>query len=242
MTRLSSELHRLYGLVDGAWHVGGFPTRVLCLELGGAASWHTLGPIWRQTQLEWDWPAPAIAVSGKAELQLWFGFEEPQQQKTVAALQQQILASFVPDDLCNRVYWFPSVNSLKLHEKPLPPAEIQPGQWSAFVAPDLAGVFGDQPWLDVQPGHDSQADLLARLKPLRADELARALASGRPAVPASVQQPLDGLTAAGHLQPSAQLKAQNEAQLFLLDVMRDTKLDLHLRIQAAAALLQNRQA
>ena len=32
-----------------------------------------------------------------------------------------------------------------------------------FVAPDLAALFADEPWLDLPPSSDAQADLLARL-------------------------------------------------------------------------------
>ena len=43
----------------------------------------------------------------------------------------------------------------------VPQLQAETGRWSAFVAPDLAAVFGDEPVLDIPPGDEAQAELLA---------------------------------------------------------------------------------
>ena len=46
----------------------------------------------------------------------------------------------------------------------IPAEPDRPEHWSAFVAPDLAHIFNDTPWLDLPPNLEGQAELLARLK------------------------------------------------------------------------------
>ena len=125
----------------------------------------------------------------------------------------------------------------------LPPVERAPGRWSAFVAPNLATLFEDEPWLDLPPGPDAQADLLSRLDSTKPDHLKRALEQLRHVdTPASAQAPpvLVGAngTEAGqtHTPPAAAANSAHPRR-FLLEIMNDRTIELHLRIEAAKALL-----
>jgi len=99
------------------------------------------------------------------------------------------------------------------------------------VAPDLAPVFAETPWLDTPPGNDGQADMLARLGSIKPPAFETALQRLRPATPAQAAdvrfaQPRPA-GAAGSL----------EAKRFLLRVMNDDTVAMALRIEAARALL-----
>jgi hypothetical protein len=97
------------------------------------------------------------------------------------------------------------------------------GRWSAFVAPDLAAVFGDDPSLDLPPGDEAQAEVLSRIQPIPAADWQRAIASADPAA-RPVSQPTP--------------TAQDDPRRFLLSVMNDATVDMALRVEAAKALLK----
>jgi len=110
-------------------------------------------------------------------------------------------------------------------EPPAVPAQhAATGNWSAFVAPDLAPVFVDTPWLDIPPGVEGQADLLARLESIKPTAFDAALQALQPA-PAPVAA------------STASTAACDEPRQFLLRVMNDDSVGLALRIEAAKALL-----
>jgi hypothetical protein len=124
-----------------------------------------------------------------------------------------------------------------LHARPVPAVQVGSGLWSAFVAPDLAPMCVDEPWLDVPPNLDGQAQLLAPLQCMAPAVFAQALqrlqgstaqAAGQATAPAAAAPP-----AAAAAQPVASL----DPRRFLHDVMNDTSLDLALRVEAAKALL-----
>jgi len=106
---------------------------------------------------------------------------------------------------------------------------VQTGNWSAFVAADLAPVFVDTPWLDIPPNEEGQATLLrglATIKPALFDEALERLAP----VPSRIDAPrtLE--------RPET---ADQDPRRFLLRVMNDDNVALALRIEAAKALLQH---
>lgn len=227
MNRLQSELQRLYllpaadgeaGLVDAAGQARG-----LVMELTGPADWEPLSRVWRGVQLDLELPAPAIAVSGTDGLQLWFSLERPvdagRAAEFLAGLGSRYLAGLTP---ATRLRLSPPASAV------LVPAE-QPstGNWSAFVAPDLAPVFADTPWLDIPPGVEGQADLLARLESIKPAAFDAALQALQPA-PAPV---------AASTASTASTAAGDEPRQFLLRVMNDDSVGLALRIEAAKALL-----
>ncbi len=240
MTSLQQELQRLYGLQDDAGtgpgrddsdrvEVQGL-TRAMVLELARPADWVALSAVWAGVQTDLGLPAPAIAVNGTDGFQLWFSLLKPVPMARAAAFVDALRRRYLGDIAPVRVALWPALETTSarppLHAAPVPSLQADSGLWSAFVAPDLAPIFADQPGLDVPPNPDGQAQLLAPLKSIPPVEFELAFQQLRPAevvAPASSA----AAKAAGALEP----------RQFLLDVMNNESVDLALRIEAAKALL-----
>ena len=219
MNRLQAELQRLY--LPPAGPQQATLVRALVLDLAGPASWAALSKVWQGVQAELGLPAPAIAVSGLNGHQLWFSLREPvpvvQATSFLAALRRRYLGGVAPERIASSAAGQPAN---------MPPVEAAPGHWAAFLAPDLAALFEDEPWLDLPPSADAQANLLSQLESTKPEDFRRALERLQPAAGSrtgDTQLP----AAAGGLEPKQ----------FLLEVMNDSSVDLHLRIEAAKALL-----
>lgn len=229
MNRLQSELHRLYlprsqARADADANPSApirspEPVRAIVMELTQPPSWESLSKVWYGVQTELDLPAPAIAVSGVDALQLWFSLAEPIAVAQALAFLEGLRARFLPDMAPARLRMMPA--------RRLPPHEEQPGTWSAFLAPDLAPVFADTPWLDIRPNEEGQAALLHGLEVMTQTDFDAALRRLAP----SLQPPPS--TAA------ARATATQDPKHFLLQVMNDDSVPLALRIDAAKALLQH---
>jgi len=253
MNRLQSELRRLYlphsaadpgadteasDLIDAKGMV-----RAMVLELARPANWDVLSKVWRAVQTDLELPAPAIAVSGTDGLQLWFSLSEPvsvaQAHAFLESLRVRFLADIAPKRLSLRPVVDASAPHQALHASSVPAEQEQTGNWSAFVAPDLAPVFADTPWLDIPPSNDGQADLLSRLQSIKPPAFEAALEWLKPATaqPAGVAPEAMG-TDAGRMpvQPVVSVGSL-DAKRFLLQVMNDETVALALRIEAAKALL-----
>ena len=218
MNRLSLELQRLYHAPEPE------RPRALMLELARPADWGRLGAVWRGVQADLALPAPAIAVSGRDGFQLWFSLAEPVPAAQGRALLEGLGRRYLPEVAPAR---------LRLavgDEAPLPPWQPLPGQWAAFVAPDLAPVFAETPWLDIPPGEEGQADLLTGLGRIAPAAFEQALAALAPAATAPAMAP--------H-RPTPDDAAPLEPRQFLLQVMRDERAPLALRVEAAKILVQN---
>lgn len=260
MNRLQTELHRLY-LARPAADRGAEPvstdlidaegkTRALVLELARPADWVPLARVWRGVQADLELPVPAVAVSGTDGLQIWFSLSEPVPVRDAHAFLESLRLRFLSDLPPARVRLMPCERSTTpAAHAPLVPAEqAQEGRWSAFVAPDLAALFAETPWLDIAPGADGQADLLCRLKSIGRDEFDAAWARLAPAEPApapaagAAQEPASGAGVAHAARSetpaeNTRIAGSLEPREFLLKVMRDEAVELALRIEAAKALL-----
>ncbi|GAC1608456.1 MAG: hypothetical protein NVS3B2_17890 [Ramlibacter sp.] len=221
MNRLQAELQRLFlaNEIDPDAAV-----RAMVLELARPASWEGLSNVWRGVQVDLELPAPAIAVSGIDGYQLWFSLSEPVPVAQAMGFLESLRSRYLGDVARDRIAMQPA------RDARLPAVQQGEGRWSAFVAPDLAAVFGDEPWLDLPPGADAQADLLSRLACTKPDEWKRAIerlvrvhAAAPDAAPGGARLPEAG--------PAA------DPRRFLLGIMHDGAVDLHLRIEAAKALL-----
>ncbi len=234
--------------------------RALVLELARPADWPLLSAVWNAVQTDLELPAPAIAVNGRDGYQLWFSLAQPvpaaQGLDWLDALRQRYLAEVKPQ----RVALLPvapasttdATAALPTRHADLVPA-LQPdsGVWSAFVAPDLAPMFADEPWLDLPPNLDGQAKLLARLVSMQAADVERTLgllrsipmpvppAAGTPgapdATPASTYVALAPVDPIG-IDPAVAAEPL-DPKVFLQGVMSDERVPLGLRIEAAKALL-----
>jgi hypothetical protein len=204
--------------------------RALLLELARPADWDALGAVWRGVQTDLQLPAPAIAVSGTDGLQLRFSLQQPVSAACGADFLARLRARYLPGIAPARL------RLLADGALPTVPAQdAATGNWSAFIAPDLAPVFVDTPWLDIPPGVEGQADLLARLKPIKPAELDEAMQR---------LQPLEATPeAAPHEAPLSSAGAQArggpdiDPRRFLQQVLNDESVSLALRMEAAKALL-----
>ena len=218
MDRLQAELQRLYAAqepgADGQ-------VRAMVLGVAGPDSWDRLSTVWQAVQAELQWPAPGIAVSGTDGHQLWFSLAQPVAGARASAMLEALRRRWLADVPPERIAMAPS--EAAQHVGGVPPAQLAPGRWSAFVAPDLAALFAEEHWLDLEPTADAQADLLSRLQGVK---------------PADFQRALDLLvpTEAAEVSPTRAPQHQDPRH-FLLEVMNDRAVELHLRIEAAKALL-----
>lgn len=227
-------------------------TRALVLEVAAPADWERLGAVWRGVQADWGWPAPAIAASGSDGLQLWFSLAEPVAPAQAQALLHQLRQRHLHDLPPARVRCWPQPGAPAqasagadggpsgLRHAPLvPPAIAGAERWSAFVAPDLAPLFAETPFLDIPPGDDGQATLLAGLRSLTPAQLAERLAA-HGAQPATATPTASAVaTAAEAPAADAALHGQRwvDPQDFLRAVMNDAAVPMALRIEAAKALM-----
>lgn len=197
------------------------------MELAGPAGWRSLGALWRGVQAELDLPAPAIAVNGMQGYQLWFSAVAPVALAEATAFAEALRRRWLAEAAPQRV----RVLTADL-DGILPPRQLGPEQWSAFVAPDLAPVFEDTPWLDVEPGEEGQADLLARLQPIGPEAWTDAMRRLRASpVPAQAATPA--------VKVAPFVSNESDPRAFLLRVMNDPQVEMALRIEAAKALLAN---
>lgn len=260
MNRLQSEFRRLYlpaaatcpdpqeataGLIGPDGRV-----RALVIELTDPADWEPLAPLWRGVQTELDLPAPAIAVSGGHGLQLWFSLAEAVDLASAQAFLQALRRHYLGALPERRLRLLPAMSGpigAVEHAAPLPALQPATGLWSAFVAPDLAPLFSDTPWLDVPPGDDGQANLLAALVSIRPAQFAAALARLQPAAaPATASPTTAAPTTAAPTPPAptpppgptaGPVVVFDDPRDFLRAVMNDPGVALALRIEAARALL-----
>ena len=231
MTRLQAELHRLYDLdATGSAAVrqtdSGTLARTMVLELRKPADWRALSKVWQGVQAELHLPAPAIAVNGVDGYQLWFSLAEALPIEQAQAFIQALCARYLSDVAPERLNVWPASGQLT---PPAPPWERAADQWSAFVAPDLAPVFSEAPWLDVPPSADGQADLLSQLKSIQLPDLRSAIAQ--------TQAASTGLADKGMLAERPATAPGSDPKRFLIDVMNNEAVALPLRIDAAKALL-----
>lgn len=255
MDRLQSELARLFlprsaatgarAAHDAATHAlldAQGRTRTMVLAIAARAGWEAISRVWRGCQAELGLPAPAIAVSGTEAFQLWFSLAEPLAPAEARGFLELLCAHFLAEVDPRHLQLLPAPDPSSpggvTHAALIPAESAQRGHWSAFVAPDLAPLFSEAPWLDIPPGIDGQADLLCRMASIGPEELAAAAAQLRPTEDA---RPGAGTQTAPEAATSTtpEVSAGSEARAFLLRVMRDESVALALRIEAARALLRH---
>ncbi|WP_114970143.1 hypothetical protein [Rhodoferax ferrireducens] len=257
MSTLQAELDRLYlargrniqsphGAKPGLTAPDG-TVRAMVLELARPADWTLLSALWRGVQTDLELPAPAIAVSGIDAYQLWFSLAEPASVAQARAFLESLRLRYLSLVAPGRLSMMPSVDAAspgKIHHALLVPT-LQPatGRWSAFVAPDLAAIFSEEPWLDLPPNPDAQANVLSRLECIKPAVFHALLERLSPVVrtetspTTSAADETDSSQAKQEVKASASHGNSLDPKGFLLGVMNDKTVELHLRIEAAKALL-----
>ncbi|KAB2966880.1 hypothetical protein [Zoogloea sp.] len=204
--------------------------RVAWMVVGveGEGAWEVIAALYEGVLDDLALAAPAMAVSGDAGYRLWFSLVEPvsvgQAEAFLQGLAERYLAALAPA----RRILCPLGDVLDVVMVPAPhPAT---GRWSAFIDPGLGGMLADEPWLDMAPNPEKQADILAGFAAIKPAAFEQALARlGPPPEAVSARSVAAPRPAAG--------EAADEARRFLLAVMNDPTVDMTLRIEAAKALL-----
>ena len=257
MITLPAELDRLYlaherttpsphGAEPGLMATDG-TVRAMVLELARPADWPLLSTVWRGVQTDLELPAPAIAVSGIDGYQLWFSLAESVSVAQAGAFLEALRGRYLSQVAPGRIAMRPAVDAAlpgQIQHALLVPA-LQPttGQWSAFVTPDLAAIFAEEPWLDLPPNPEAQAKVLARLECIKPAVFLAVLERLSPvrrteiSPMTSVADERDSSQANQEVKASALHGNSLDPKGFLLGVMNDETIELHLRIEAAKALL-----
>jgi len=234
MTRLQSELERLFRVPDAAAEELALLDgngRVATLVVGFARSrdWPTVAALLGSLQETLGLPLPAVAVDGKAGFQLWLPLAEPIAPETatrfLAALRRQFLGDIADHDLA----LLPTASGPERVRR-IPALSTDSGRWSTFIDPTMGAMFADEGGLDFEPNPDRQADQLAAITPIEPADFAHALALLTANPPADQGQE----TSAAHASIGG---GYSEPRDFLMAVMNDASVPLGLRIEAAKALL-----
>lgn len=227
--------------------------RAMAVDFARAADWEQAAELYREVQEDLDLPPPAVSVSGSGGYRLWFSLAEPvpreQARGFLHALRRRYLADLPPArvELCPGGGELASAAPGRLSL--VPARQETSGKWSAFIDPALGSMFVEEPWLEMAPNPDRQADLLAGFASIPASDFERAL---------TILQP-DAEAAAGPTEPSAGGPGEvagrpgtpsgrrrsrldvgshfSDPQSFLLAVMNDPAASAKQRIKAAKALL-----
>lgn len=222
--------------------------RAMVLELGRPADWSLMSTVWRGVQTDLELPAPAIAVSGTDSYQLWFSLAVAASAEQAHRFVEALRVRYLPEVKPERIRCWPLPASAGdmpwTHADQVPGMQSDTGNWSAFVTPDLAPVLAEEPWLDMQPTPDAQAQVLSRLRCIPAAVFEAAMDQLQP--PAKGDSPQGTLSASASTDPALPAATVNridsshqEAQRFLLSVMHNATVDMGLRIEAAKALLHS---
>jgi hypothetical protein len=151
---------------------------------------------------------------------------EPVTQDDARRVLQNLCARYLGEVAPARWRLWPALDEgLAAPPQAQPQLHAATGRWSAFVAPDLAAVFGDDPSLDLPPGDEAQAEVLSRIQPIPTADWQRAIASAEPPVRQAST-------------PRTTPTPQDDPRRFLLSVMNDATVDMALRVEAAKALLK----
>lgn len=240
MSRLDEEQNRLWlgGLVFAPMDAQALSlvdargrARALVLEVVQPTGWDALSRAWQGVQAELELPEPAIAVSGTDGLQLWFSLETAVDATRAHAFLAVLRERFLADVPAARVRLYPDPAAPTRHAALVPAPQGEPGNWSAFVSPDLAAIFSDTPWLDVEPGDEGQAALLRGLKSIKPAAFDAVLAASVAPAPSPVDAP-------ARETPVRAPAGDADPRAFLLRVMNDDSVEMALRIEAAKALLR----
>ena len=250
MSRLQTEFRRLFLATDQSGTGEAIEAsdrgdaqgrvRALVIELARPADWQPLADVWMGVQTELGLPAPAIAVNGADGMQLWFSvavaLDTAQARAFLNGLRLRYLAAVKPDRLGLMTGADSALAACVMALSGSPGASHEAnGRWPAFVAPDLAPIFAETPWLDLPPGDEGQSRVLAGLHSIKPTLFDAALAQ----LQAWAATPAANAMVAGAIANSADTfgASHPEAQRFLLSVMNDETAPLALRIEAAKALL-----
>lgn len=242
MNRLNAERHRLFGLPGKPVSAGGEAGdkqatpgghRLLRLVFRRPGDWEQVANIFHGIQDDLELPAPPVSVDGRGFC-LWFPLAQVVSREQAHLFLTCLIDRYAADLLPDRIE-AEAVDAVEL-----PPARLASDErWSAFIDPGMGSLFIDEPWLEMAPTPDKQAELLAGFSEIKAEEFERALSRLAPAAP---RTPSVSDTPPHESAPAADGKLSlngphADPQSFLLAVMNNQNASPALRVEAAKALL-----
>lgn len=218
--------------------------RTLVLGLAASLGWETVAQVCAGVQEDLALPLPVLAVSPRAGFQLWFSLAEAVPLAQARAFLEGLRGRYLAGLPAERLTLLPDGTATGVEG--VPALEAGSGRWSAFVDPSMGGMFGTETWLEMAPGLDRQAEVLAGFVSIGAADFARALESlkltpeagagsgAAPAGPAAPDETPPPPRPVGHLAVGSGFA---DPRSFLLAVMNDVSASAEQRIEAAKALL-----
>ena len=212
--------------------------RALVVAFENAADWPHAANLYQAVQDDLDLPAPALGVAGRYVL--WFSLAQAVPAAQAIAFLAALRARYLADLPAQRVALYPA-DATPARVALTPERYAASGQWSAFIDPTLGSMFVDDPWLEMAPNPDKQAELLGALNSIAPAEFETALGALQSAEP-SAPAPLDAAPATDRVAPRRRSALNvgsdyRDPQSFLLAVMNDESASARQRIAAAKALL-----
>ncbi|MBS1188822.1 MAG: hypothetical protein H6R10_614 [Rhodocyclaceae bacterium] len=227
--------------------------RTMAVEFEKSTDWDLVAKLYQGVQEDLDLPAPAVSVSGKGGYRVWFSLVEPVPVSHAQAFLKALRLKYLADIPPARLNFRPDIGEPASPEQsliPLAPAlHMATGKWSAFIDPSMGSMFVDEPWLEMAPNLDKQADLLAGFESIKAGDFQRvlnlALAHTEPAGgPSDRHAGLQSEVAHHHGPHTSRAQSRldvgsnfSDPKSFLLAVMNDPSASAGQRIKAAKALL-----
>jgi hypothetical protein len=220
--------------------------RALVVGFCRSGDWALAATLYQAVQNDLSLPAPAVAVSGSTGYWMIFSLAEPVPHAKALTFLDGLRRNYLFDLPEASLTLRPDSGAATLMT--LPPSQLASGKWSAFIDPAMGGLFFDEPWLEMAPNNDRQADILAGLESITGDDFATALSLLQAALDLSVAAAATRAVAADHssaavARPARRRSLQNvgsgysDPQSFLLAVMNDPSASARHRIAAARALL-----
>lgn len=220
--------------------------RAMAISFEKATDWEQVAKLYQGVQEDWDLPAPAVSVSGREGYRIWFSLAESVPVKQARGFLNALRLKYLADIPHTHLKLHPNVSESASAEQDLlnlaPALHIETGKWAAFIDPTLGGMFIDEPWLEMAPNLDKQADLLAGFESVKAADFQRLLNILQPP-----GEPAAGLQGEGASQPGIHAGRTrstlnvgsnfSDPKSFLLAVMNDPSASAGQRIKAAKALL-----
>jgi len=227
--------------------------RAMAICFDRAADWEQVAELYQVVEETMELPAPAISISGKSGYKLWLSLAESVPLMQAQAFLQGLSRTALSDFPISHFRLCPGGGETVDAEFCLldlvPALHSSSGKWSAFIDPAMGGMFVEAPGLEMAPNLDRQADILARLKSINAEDFKRVL--GRFESQIEVQEQLEEAVENERRQVSMQAGVEadrasstlnlgsifSDPKSFLLAVMNDASATASQRIEAAKALL-----
>lgn len=219
----------------------------MVVEISRLAGWSDVAALWQGVQDDLGLPSPAIAVSGIDGCQVWFSLQEPvavtQAMDFLESLRLRYLSDIAPRYISMMPMADGSLSGQARHAEMVPAQQAETSHWSAFVTPGLVGMFADEPWLDLPPSPEAQAKLLSNVESIQPGLFRQMQKLLQPQLTAATKDSRPAkVDTTGDKKPTLDTTHRltydgADPKHFLCAVMNDPTAELHLRIEAAKALL-----